>query len=307
MKVIRPFDLSDPAVATVTTNLVESNPLWVSGTTYGVNALVYYDAVGVHRTYQRIIAGAGTTTPNLDTANWADIGPNNKWAMFDNSNSTSSTGTSFLTTIVIPDLFSTPIPSTSITAVSIAMFGLVCGNVTITWYALDGVTIAGTSSIGVNCWTDKIAGSNIVHAIPLNPGYTTKITVSVSGSYGSGSIVAKCATLVLGELIYIGDTMYNPTIGIVSYSVKQTDSYGNTTFVKRSNSKRMTAKLMLNNAQLSAVQGTLAQLEATPCVWLGTDTSNLSILNVFGFSRDFSFDVAYPTRTLCSLDIEGLA
>lgn len=43
-------------------------PLWVSGTTYAIGALVYSPANG--RTYRRRTAGAGTTDPSLDATNW---------------------------------------------------------------------------------------------------------------------------------------------------------------------------------------------------------------------------------------------
>lgn len=42
--------------------------LWVSGTTYAVGALVFSALTG--RNYRRLIAGAGTTDPSLDSTNW---------------------------------------------------------------------------------------------------------------------------------------------------------------------------------------------------------------------------------------------
>jgi hypothetical protein len=48
-------------------------PLWVSGTTYAIGAVVYspLDAA----IYRRKTAGAGTTDPSLDSTNWAPAGP----------------------------------------------------------------------------------------------------------------------------------------------------------------------------------------------------------------------------------------
>lgn len=45
--------------------------LWVSGTTYAVGALVFSAATG--RNYRRIVAGAGTTDPSADSANWRAV------------------------------------------------------------------------------------------------------------------------------------------------------------------------------------------------------------------------------------------
>ena len=46
---------------------------WVSGTTYAQGAGVWSPAN--YQSYRRKVAGAGTTDPSLDTANWALLGP----------------------------------------------------------------------------------------------------------------------------------------------------------------------------------------------------------------------------------------
>lgn len=45
-----------------------SAPKWVSGTTYTAGQIAWSPANG--RIYKRLITGAGTTDPSLDTANW---------------------------------------------------------------------------------------------------------------------------------------------------------------------------------------------------------------------------------------------
>jgi len=56
---------------------------WVSGTTYAVGDAVTYSGL----TYIRLIAGAGTTTPNLDTTNWAvsNFVAGGTWRVWDSS------------------------------------------------------------------------------------------------------------------------------------------------------------------------------------------------------------------------------
>jgi len=56
----------DAAVVTVTSGL--SAGLWVSGTTYAIGDKRFSPATGL--LYLRITAGAGTTDPSADTANW---------------------------------------------------------------------------------------------------------------------------------------------------------------------------------------------------------------------------------------------
>jgi hypothetical protein len=77
--------------------------------------------------------------------------------------------------------------------------------------------------------------------------------------------------------------------------------------VERAFSKRMTARLMLDTVQISRVQQVLARVRAKPSVWVGVPgDSTFNPLTVYGYYRDFSVDVAYPTKSYCSLEIEGL-
>ena len=50
-------------------------PSWGSGTSYALNAIVSHTAAGATALYKRLVAGAGTTAPNIDTTNWTVINP----------------------------------------------------------------------------------------------------------------------------------------------------------------------------------------------------------------------------------------
>jgi hypothetical protein len=48
-------------------------------------------------------------------------------------------------------------------------------------------------------------------------------------------------------------------------------------------------------------------LRAKPCVWIAADDPLLQEpLIVYGFYKDFSTDIAYPSYSMCSISIEGL-
>jgi hypothetical protein len=135
----------------------------------------------------------------------------------------------------------------------------------------------------------------------LPPYGDAHITITLSGG---GSV--QCGIVLVGTVYVLGDTQYGATASIIDYSRKDTSALGITTFVQRKYSKRLSAELMLNNVQLNKVQRVLADLRATPCAWIGTDTDGFDPLTVYGFYRDFSITVAYPNQSLCSLEIEGL-
>jgi hypothetical protein len=136
----------------------------------------------------------------------------------------------------------------------------------------------------------------------LPPYANARMTVTLSGS---GNV--QVGQLVWGTQYELGDAEYGATVGIIDYSRKDTDEFGTTTFVERNFSKRMTARLMLDTAQIARVQQVLARVRAKPSVWVGVpDDVLFRPLTVYGFFRDFSIDIAYPTKSYCSLEIEGL-
>ena len=124
---------------------------------------------------------------------------------------------------------------------------------------------------------------------------------------GATGETVSAGEVVFGMLSDLGDTQYGVTSGIIDYSVKSTDQYGNTTLTKRAYSKRMSAKVQLDNTQLNRVQSFLYTIRATPCVWIGSDDPRMQEpLVIYGFYKDFSTEIPYPTYSLCSLEVEGL-
>lgn len=295
MKVIKPVTVTSAML--VSTTAVETVAAWNAGTAYVVTDKALRTTT--QRIYQRLIAGTTATVPELDTVNWVDIGPANKWAMFDGEISTPTSAATTLTVVVKPGLCN-----------SIALFGLEGSSISITVRdALAGAivytktqTLDGTI---LGDWYQYFFEPSVQLAemvwADLPPYGDAHITVTIT----SGG-TAKCGAMLVGTVYELGETLGSPTASIVDYSKKDTDAFGVTTFVKRAYSKRVGAKFMLPNPQLNKVQRVLADLRATPCAWIGADTPGFEPLTLYGFYRDFSIDVAYPDLSFCSLEIEGL-
>ncbi|ART55743.1 hypothetical protein CBP36_05485 [Acidovorax carolinensis] len=97
MKVLKPIALTD---AMIVSNSIppDTRPAWVSGANYAQGAECVYQ----HRAYERLGAGAGVKTPDIDVDYWLDLGPTNDRAMFDNVIGTVSHGDSPLTLVLQP-------------------------------------------------------------------------------------------------------------------------------------------------------------------------------------------------------------
>ncbi|MBD8677921.1 hypothetical protein [Sphingomonas sp. CFBP 13720] len=108
-----------------------------------------------------------------------------------------------------------------------------------------------------------------------------------------------------GTEIDLGTTEDAPTIGITDFSRRVTDDFGITTVVERGFSRRMSVKLALPFGQADIVQQQLADLRATPALWVADD--RFASLSVRGFYKDFSLDLNVPPLSFCTLTVEGLA
>jgi hypothetical protein len=115
---------------------------------------------------------------------------------------------------------------------------------------------------------------------------------------------AKVGEIIIGNKETLGDTQYTPSVGIIDYSVKEVDTYGNYTVQERAYSKRLTCTTVILNTALDATYNTLAGVRAMACVWVGSELYASMI--VYGFYKDFSIILSYKNFSLCELEIEGL-
>lgn len=228
---------------------------------------------------------------------WQEIGPSNKYAMFDDQVSTQTISNTPLTVVLETGYIN-----------GIALVGLTGTSVTVQAVSGTTTTYEETFALDATIITDWYQyyyeestpiSEIVISNIPPYSQTTVTVTVEGAGQVGIGNIL-------FGTSYFLGDTEYGANASITDYSTKETDEFGTTTFVKRDFAKRMSARLMLDNVQLRKVQNVLAELRATPCVWTGTDDETYTPLVVYGFYREFSLEIAYPTKSYCSLDIEGL-
>jgi hypothetical protein len=294
MQLLKPITFQASQI--VSTNAVETYPTWSSATTYAKDAFVDYGTF----IYQSLVNSNLNKQPDISPADWLLIGPDNVHAMFDNQVSTQTTSTSPLNVTVNPGR-----------AINSAAFINLTGTqlvVTMTDGAGGPTVYTRTENLDgsvVEDWYDYFFGefdqkTDVV--LTDLPSYINgRISMSLTGT---GSV--KIGLFTYGTVYTLGLTQYGASSGITDYSVKQTDDFGNTTFVQRAYSKRMEASLFVENIQLNKTQKILTDVRATPCVWIGSQDSRFNPLIVFGFYKQFSTTINYPTYSLCSLEIEGL-
>jgi len=296
MKLIRPVTLTD--VMLVSSTAPENDyPTWSSVTAYAAGARVILYAT--HRRYEALAASTNVS-PATDPTKWLDLGPTNRWAMFDARVGTVTAGATSLQVVLAPG--SVDALALIDTQAEIATVTLTAGGSTV-YSRTQTFNVGGVAIDNWFSWFFEPLGQKTSMLFLDLPVYAAG-QISVTLTRDNPAEEVACGTLLVGRQLSLGDTEHGADIGIIDYSRKETDQFGVTSVVERAFAKRMTAKVVMPTDAIDDVHRSLAALRATPVLWIGSES--FESLTVYGFYKEFSIDIAYPTVSYCSLTIEGL-
>jgi hypothetical protein len=293
MKLIRQATIGDAQL--LSSSIPETDyAAWDIATVYTVGS----HAIQAHRIWESVQASNVAHDPQTAGIEWwVDIGPTNRWAMFDGVVGTLSSAEASLIATLLPGR-----------ADSVALLQVDAASVTVTMTRGPDVVYtkiqAMTDSSSVIDWFsyffDPILTRDYLVLTDLPVFGEASITVALSKPSGTVS----CGLCIAGLKSEIGGALRSPTLGINDYSQKTTDSFGNASIVPRSFAKRMGVKVILDNSDLDRVHAMLSSVRAMPVVWVGSEI--YSSMLIYGFFRDFEIDIAYATKSYCTINIEGM-
>jgi hypothetical protein len=305
--IIKPIEIDDSNF--ISSSLSENDYAeWAVGTTYalGDRVIVIDDGssppVGVHKIYESLEAVNVGNFPPDSSSDWVEVGPTNRWAVFDESGGTKSTGTSPLSWTI----FTGRVDSVAVleienaNTVQIIGYSPSEGSPGIVYdetYTLEDATIVGN---WFEYFFSPIRKQTEVLVTDIPQYQDLELTVIVEGESD-----VSVGTLLFGISSQIGLTSMGARSGIIDYSRKEVDQFGRAILVKRKFSKRMDVTLLVDNGIVDSVQYLLSDLRATPVLWVAAK-GTYELLTIYGFYRDFSIDISYPNQSLCTLEIEGL-
>lgn len=278
------------------TNIPENDfPFWSSASTYGIDVAGNNSVIYNHVKYASLQASNNNHQPDISPTWWASQGATNAYAMVDTQVGTQTIGTvgghiicylktgsqssmSFLNVVADSINVQVLVDNVVMYSTTIDFTGGASG-VPITDYTLTGLTAYPNSDVRLDVY--------------------------------SASSAPAIGNFVVGTTYYLGSTEVSPTIGIVDYSVKTVDTFGNPTLTKRGYAKRMGTKSLVDDSQVDLVSRIMAQVRATPCVWNGNTTDNNRTSNaktsliVYGYYKDWEVSVEY-TKSYLTATVEGL-
>lgn len=293
MKVIRPVEITTSKI--LSTNAVNDYADWSSSSTYNIGDKVTYN----NYYWESLVNGNVNQNPENTLLQWVNIGPSNKWAMFDTQVSSQTVSNGNLTFTLKPGQAINALTLFNIEGASVHVqvlddaAGNEIYNKTIN---LDSTFIQDYYSY----FFDEFVFRQEVMINGIPPYIKCVINVTVIGTQ------PKVGSIITGTLVQIGETQQGLSYGIRDYSTKETDEFGVTTFVRRNYSKRMNPSVFVNNGRLNYIGKLLTDLRAIPTAWVATDDERFEGTIIYGYYKDWNIEVPYPNHSLISIEIEGL-
>jgi hypothetical protein len=304
MEMIRGVTITDAMF--ISSNLEETDEgAYSASVTYSTGQKVM--VIATHRIYESLTAGnVGNYPPSnveklVDVPTWKDIGATNKWRAFDQVIGNLATHATVLEYSLKPG---------TINAISLLNVNGVEARVTMTDPG-DGVvydkTVALISTENVHDWyeyfTEEILKRKTVveYDLPFYPQATVDVRID------NGESAVSCGEIAMGNKLYIGKTILEPTVTIHDYSVKTIDGSGSYTVKSATEaafSKMMTCDVRLSSVYMDHIFNTLAGYRATPAVFIGLD--NYSSMILYGFYSGFVMVLPGSRYSKCAISVEGL-
>lgn len=301
-KIIRPIAVSDAAL--ISTDIAEADyPEWSAEASFAVGGRCMVTATGIHKIYESLIAGnIGHYPPSAavnesGAAYWLDLGPTNRWGMFDAQIGTySSRPDEINVTVAVGITDSIAFLELDATEIEVSITDPVEGLV----YS-KSVSLRDDSAVvdWHAFFFEEIVRKTDVSLFDL-PTLSAPVAVRIINA----GTDAKCGAMVLGKQFAIGEALPGVTFGITDYSRKERDTFGRPIINKRSYSKRATVELFMPINRFDYISRMLAEYRATPIVW--SILSDYSSATIYGYYKDFYVSVKSRNISHCNLEIEGL-
>ena len=300
MRVVRPAAVTP--LTLIASNVPEDDaPAWAAGS-YALG-----DRVTRNRHVWESLAANNTATPGEETQSplkWLDLGPVNRWLMFDKK-----AGTKWLigkATAQADSIDVTIRPGSVVNSVGMVGVRGVSVQVIVT-DPVDGVVYDRTitmADVGVSNWYDywlsPIGRRDNMILFDLPAYGTADVRVIVSSPGGT----AQVGTLVMGGAVEIGTAVYGTGLGIAGYTRTEEDEFGNVTLVPRGSRRVVDFDLRIPTEDISPVMRLLNSLRDTASLYVGADTMDATI--IVGRFEQLQTVIANPAYCEMNLEVRSL-
>ena len=276
---------------------------WVSGTAYTKGQVVIRSVT--HKKYECITDNNSTSPPELNFTQWLDIGPTNKWAMFDNlrSKKTIAQGSMEITV------------TSGKRIDSVALMGLEAKTVKV-WMVVGGVTVWGPEERNMTgrnttTWSEYFFGefkyvpTLLFKNLPPYSGATIHIEIT-----NDPALNVACSEVIVGKKTYIGAAQYNAVSDSLNFSKIDRDEFGNTLLKQRRTVPKARVTTIAKKGLTNKIREVREELNAVPALWSALDDNftdpYFEALFIYGVYKQFEIDISEPNSTTINLELEEM-
>lgn len=233
---------------------------------------------------------------------WADVGPTNKWAMWDLLRSTATVAASPLVVEVTP--------GQRIDAC--ALVGL---------EADEALIEAIVDSVVIKSWTITLLGRVVTSWLEwLTTPFTyqnvtaiwdipavTDLVLRITLTRATGNVV--CGGVVIGRQVYLGEAQYGAENDATNYSRITTDDDGNTVLNPRRSVPRTRQNVRFLKDRSAKLLETRRLLNAKPAFWSAIDDPTNGFfepLQILGIYDGFTLTFDQPSHGMLALSLKEL-
>lgn len=305
MNILIPTPITDAML--VSSTIAEpsaAETAWVSGTNYVVGDVRIRTTT--HRRYEAQAAITGSTTPpEDDPTRWLDVGPTDRWALFDSEVSTQSRITTPLSYVLRPGFFN-----------AIGLAGLDGALLTITVKDAPGGTVVDTRTLDLTepplDWYDWAFGRiNALSKVVVDgfvPYPDAEVTLTITAATG---VSVGAGMLLLGDFVPLagqgpfGGVQQGASAEPITYSYIATDEFGTTSIKRRKATTDLRCEVVMPRSEADNAVAVLQRVLDVPAFFVPAQAPGYSGLIVFGLGggsvRYDSFNVA-----IASVFVKGM-
>lgn len=317
MKVIPPITLNSTNITSDAPTALDP-PEWSNAAAYvkGDRVKVTTGTPSLEKIYECIIDDPTSAfSPEIDVTRsvpkWVEIGPTNKYAMFDLLRGTKTiAGTKPGNDITI-----TITPGQSVNSLAcLGMDGVLEVYISAARVGTPG-TIIYTNYFYLNL---RFTNSWYTYFYGVFREKTACILFDLPSQYSDlvitvtfkGMNYFEVGACVVGTFKDIGNVQTGASVDVLNFSTVDRDTYGNILLVPRRNVPKTVQTLYFDKSRLKEIIDTKNTLDAVPAVWsgLGDETQSpfFEALLILGFYRSFDFDISNPVGVYVDLELEEI-
>lgn len=279
-----------------TFNIAEdTNPLWVSGSNYTAEDEVYLGTT--HRVYRAVNNITNSAiSPDLDSDNWFDVGATNAYKAIDGVINTKTVAIATDLELTFDWTKSNFLYLENVSATSVLVE--VYDGIDLLWS--EDILLRNRQTTGwYTFWFEYFQFLTTASASPLfGVGYTLKLTFVGGGSDTS------VGSVVFGQIQSIGSTRYGSSFGIIDYSQKTENEFGDITLTEGQYRKRGDFNVYIERSRLDNALELLNSRRAKPTLYIGDLSLRSSV--IYGFYRDYTSLDPNARKSDISIQIESL-